>query len=996
MSPLFRGWHRRSSSSERNGQDAGEENSRDAGAAGGGVPASGGEAQHHQSLHQGASSLGLGLTHAPVVSSPSQPPLSPPDYGYTEIGGAGTAATTVHNHHHHAAAAADPETTGSWLSPQHVSTAHAMQPPPPYHAHMMPHQVGAHPTPGYYAQGTPQPRETSSLAASDLWAAQQAEEDDVRLAIALSTSEEEARRGSHGSATTNHAATNQQSESEMIALAKSASLAEYYLHGNQRPVTPGPRGSSAAATNTTSSGIGSQVMFAMGGVGAHAPTPVVAEAARTLSVSFWDTCSLDYHDSIVDGFYCIYQDSVAANLSESSRLPSREASFQPGCLETRTCDSLVVDTASDSELKALLEEALVRSRKVFKHEPATSFAVNIAHLVADFFGGAVSDAAAEEELVELYGAVAVARREDAGVASGMPTPLCLTKGCGLRRHRALLFKSLCDAARVDKLRALHEAAQSSRGSAGSDTRGHGSMSGNAGGREVLEVALVSSKQYCRSDMDAMCAVRVVDGLTGMEVTTEKTDEEYALVDLMFDVGALIPSTDVTTRRRAGLVAPSASEVGDDTSSTTPSGVTTPNGKNVQDASPMGAGTPGTDASYGAPLSSRWRIDSGEIELQERIGMGSFGEVSRGLWCGTEVAVKRLLEQGNMGEGVREFEHEASLMAGLRHPNVCLFLGAVISAGEFSIVTEFLSRGSLYRLLHRASATAPPIDLRRRMRMAADVCRGMRYLHGLTPPLVHRDLKSPNLLVDRAWCVKVSDFGLSRLKARTYLTSKTCAGTPEWMAPEVLRDEPTDEKVDVFSYGVVVWELLTLQEPWKKEGLNQAQVVGAVGFQGRRLSLDHPILEPQESELIESCWGTSSVSRPTFAEIAHTLKSLLRDVDLRVAAGTDNSARVLAERRRLEQQQQQQEAGAAVPLPPVNVVAAAPVPPVRAAPADPLAEVAAEAFAEAASPKADNTSPADASGVGLSTPSASATASASAVAPTAPATTVPKSQLLVPD
>ena len=70
-------------------------------------------------------------------------------------------------------------------------------------------------------------------------------------------------------------------------------------------------------------------MFAMGGVGAHAPTPVVAEAARTLSVSFWDTCSLDYHDSIVDGFYCIYQDSVAANLSESSRLPSREASFQP-------------------------------------------------------------------------------------------------------------------------------------------------------------------------------------------------------------------------------------------------------------------------------------------------------------------------------------------------------------------------------------------------------------------------------------------------------------------------------------------------------------------------------------------------------------------------------------------------------------------------------------------------------------------------------------------
>ena len=228
------------------------------------------------------------------------------------------------------------------------------------------------------------------------------------------------------------------------------------------------------------------------------------------------------------------------------------------------------------------------------------------------------------------------------------------------------------------------------------------------------------------------------------------------------------------------------------------------------------------------------IDPSQIQLGERIGIGSYGEVHRGLWRGTEVAVKRFLDQDVSPHLMSEFTCEVDLMRRLRHPNVILLMGAVTEAPNLSIVTEFLHRGSLYKLLHRPQPSAVRAAMAqeaRRVRMALDVAKGMHYLHSCDPIIVHRDLKSPNLLVDRHWVVKVCDFGLSRMKNHTFLSSKSNAGTPEWMAPEVLRNEPSDEKSDVFSYGVIFWELLTRQEPWS--GLNPMQVVGAVGFAGNR-------------------------------------------------------------------------------------------------------------------------------------------------------------------
>ncbi|CAA0818863.1 Serine/threonine-protein kinase CTR1 [Striga hermonthica] len=261
----------------------------------------------------------------------------------------------------------------------------------------------------------------------------------------------------------------------------------------------------------------------------------------------------------------------------------------------------------------------------------------------------------------------------------------------------------------------------------------------------------------------------------------------------------------------------------------------------------------------------------DLVLKERIGAGSFGTVHRAEWNGCDVAVKILMEQDFHAERFKEFLREVAIMKRLRHPNIVLFMGAVTEPPNLSIVTEYLSRGSLYRLLHKPGAKEA-LDERRRLSMAYDVAKGMNYLHKRNPPIVHRDLKSPNLLVDRKYTVKVCDFGLSRLKANTFLSSKSAAGTPEWMAPEVLRDEPSNEKSDVYSFGVILWELATLQQPWGN--LNPAQVVAAVGFKGKRLEIPRDV-NPQIASLIEACWAKEPWKRPSFSSIMDSLRQLIK-------------------------------------------------------------------------------------------------------------------------
>ncbi|KAL1084417.1 hypothetical protein V6Z11_D09G263700 [Gossypium hirsutum] len=259
----------------------------------------------------------------------------------------------------------------------------------------------------------------------------------------------------------------------------------------------------------------------------------------------------------------------------------------------------------------------------------------------------------------------------------------------------------------------------------------------------------------------------------------------------------------------------------------------------------------------------------DLTIGEQIGQGSCGTVYHGLWYGSDVAVKVFSKQEYSDDVIDSFRQEVSLMKRLRHPNVLLFMGAVTSPQRLCIVTEFLPRGSLFRLLQRNTTK---LDWRRRVHMALDVARGMNYLHHCNPPIIHRDLKSSNLLVDKNWIVKVGDFGLSRLKHETYLTTKTGKGTPQWMAPEVLRNEPSDEKSDIYSFGVILWELATEKIPW--DNLNSMQVIGAVGFMNQRLEIPKEV-DPRWSSIIESCWQRDPQCRPTFHELLDKLRDLQR-------------------------------------------------------------------------------------------------------------------------
>ncbi|KAK7844343.1 putative serine/threonine-protein kinase sis8 [Quercus suber] len=261
----------------------------------------------------------------------------------------------------------------------------------------------------------------------------------------------------------------------------------------------------------------------------------------------------------------------------------------------------------------------------------------------------------------------------------------------------------------------------------------------------------------------------------------------------------------------------------------------------------------------------------EITLGERIGLGSYGEVYRGDWHGTVSFIMQTLNDHGASLVCCFGRCYVRIMKRLRHPNVVLFMGAVTRTPNLSIITEFLPRGSLYRLLHRPNNQ---LDERRRLRMALDAARGMNYLHNCSPMIVHRDLKSPNLLVDKNWVVKVCDFGLSRMKHSTFLSSRSTAGTAEWMAPEVLRNEPSNEKCDVYSFGVILWELSTMQQPWG--GMNPMQVVGAVGFQHRRLDIPDD-MDPSIADIIRKCWQTDPKLRPSFTEIMAALKPLQKPI-----------------------------------------------------------------------------------------------------------------------
>ncbi|TMW63243.1 hypothetical protein Poli38472_002184 [Pythium oligandrum] len=273
------------------------------------------------------------------------------------------------------------------------------------------------------------------------------------------------------------------------------------------------------------------------------------------------------------------------------------------------------------------------------------------------------------------------------------------------------------------------------------------------------------------------------------------------------------------------------------------------------------------------------INFHDLKLQKIIGAGAFGEVIKGTYCGTPVVVKRMLRNKINEDNLRMFGDEIQLMMNLRHPNIVQFIGASWNSySNICFVTEFLERGDLFGVLRNPEIKltwAEPI-----LRMTIDTSRGMAYLHSMKPPIIHRDLKSMNILVSSTWGCKISDFGLSREKSVDETMSIT--GTPLWLPPEMIRGERYTEKADVYSFGIVLSELDTRKIPYhdiKAKGARNKKVSGStlmhmVAYQNLRPSLS-PNCMDSVRDLYERCTSDDQSLRPTFQEIVEILENQVR-------------------------------------------------------------------------------------------------------------------------
>ncbi len=191
-----------------------------------------------------------------------------------------------------------------------------------------------------------------------------------------------------------------------------------------------------------------------------------------------------------------------------------------------------------------------------------------------------------------------------------------------------------------------------------------------------------------------------------------------------------------------------------------------------------------DGEFRAPLTSTGSallINPSELEIVKTVGVGSCGEVFEAMWRGTKVAVKKIFRTLLHGNSMREFQMESDMLRRLRHPSIVLWMGTCLQGRDMCIVTEFIERGSLREVLSSQSIV---LDWPTILNMAIDAARGMNYLHTFAPPIIHRDLKSHNLLVDKNFRVKVTDFGLAKFQVDDKAT--TFCGTLPWTAPEVFK------------------------------------------------------------------------------------------------------------------------------------------------------------------------------------------------------------------
>ncbi|KAL8129705.1 hypothetical protein V2J09_018860 [Rumex salicifolius] len=263
------------------------------------------------------------------------------------------------------------------------------------------------------------------------------------------------------------------------------------------------------------------------------------------------------------------------------------------------------------------------------------------------------------------------------------------------------------------------------------------------------------------------------------------------------------------------------------------------------------------------------VDLSQLFLGHRFAYGAHSKLYHGIYKEEAVAVKIITSPDDDENDLlkarleKQFNREVTSLCRLHHTNVIKFVAACRKPPVFCIVTEYLSEGSLRSYLHKLQNKTLP--LKKLVSFALDIARGMEYIH--SQGVIHRDLKPENVLINEDFHMKIADFGIACEEVNCDPFADD-PGTYRWMAPEMIKDKFYGRKVDVYSFGLILWEMVSGSIPY--EDMKPIQAAYAVVNKNLRPQIPKDC-HPGMQALIEQCWSTQPDKRPEFWQIVKVLE-----------------------------------------------------------------------------------------------------------------------------
>jgi serine/threonine protein kinase len=306
----------------------------------------------------------------------------------------------------------------------------------------------------------------------------------------------------------------------------------------------------------------------------------------------------------------------------------------------------------------------------------------------------------------------------------------------------------------------------------------------------------------------------------------------------------------------------------------------------------------TDSAFMSSQLAEGEIHYDDLEFGKQIGSGGFKQVYKGAYVDEEVAIGVISVEKLGEEDLRDLENEMHVLSQLRHDSIVRYIGTAklyevpssppptptrkqvrirdetMDLQKYCIVTEFCMHGDLSDFMQKV----PRPTFQKQLSLMYDIAFGCSYLHGRRPAIIHRDLKSLNILIDENERAKISDFGLAKIKKKARTLMHTVVGTPNWQAPEMWTDEPNyTEKVDVYSCGLIFWEILMWSNQYPFSELTDFQIYEQVGKKNVRPPMGGALKKyPQQIlTLIEEMWDADPDKRPSMLEVVSVLSELMR-------------------------------------------------------------------------------------------------------------------------